>query len=146
MIEFINQFSFSNYGFVLLLGMVIAWFVTQTSKAFFHYPKSLGELFWETGHGPSSHVAPLVALLAMILFNDGISAMFVLAIALTGIVIRDALGVRYATGKNAQLLKKLLKKDLQKDVVVIPGHAVKEVLLGAIFGLVVGLAFALLFL
>ncbi len=133
--------SWFNEGFVLFIALFVSWFIAQFSKIFVAKPKSFIELFWHTGGGPSSHLAPLMTLLTMIFFWNGFTSFFVLAFALTAIVLRDAVGVRFAEGVNAQVLKKIVPKKYSKDVIVSRGHTPKDVVWGLTIGFVVATIF-----
>ncbi len=134
--------SLANGGLTLFLAVFISWFIAQMSKVFFGRPKSFLELVWHTGGGPSSHVAPLITLLVMVFCTEGFSVLFVLAFALTAIVLRDAVGVRFAEGANAQILKDIAPKKLKDAVIVAKGHTPQDIM----WGIAIGFAVATIFL
>ncbi len=134
--------DFSTFGFALFLAMVLSWLVSQGLKLFTSPKKSLKNLFYMSGNGPSSHVAPLVAIVLMLFFRDGFSPLFVISFALFAIVLRDSIGIRFASGNNADVLKESLKgKKLAHKVVVEHGHTVKELIAGCLIGACVALGF-----
>lgn len=139
--------TFSNFGVVLFVGIALSWLLSQGLKIFTSPKKTFSHVFFTSGLGPSSHVAPLVTLTVLILFHEGVSTLFVLSFALLAIVFRDSLGVRYAVGKNASVLKSSLKgKKLSREVVVEKGHSFKEIVAGCLIGLFVAVVFTMVFL
>lgn len=132
-------------GPLLFLGIALAFLVTQTSKALIQKPKNFFDLFWHTGGGPSSHVAPLVAMLVMTFGFEGFSPFFVLVFALTAIVLRDAVGVRFAEGMNAQVLKEIVPKKFKKQVIVARGHTPQDVAWGVAIGFAIGTILVIIF-
>jgi len=136
----IEQWWFSE-GIILFMALFVSWFIAQFSKLFFHKSKNVVDLFWQTGGGPSSHLSPLITLLVMVFFWEGMTPLFVLVFALTAIVLRDAVGVRFAEGVNAQVLKELAPARLKKRVIVANGHTMQDVLWGIAIGFVVATVF-----
>jgi acid phosphatase family membrane protein YuiD len=107
--------------------------------------------FWKTGGMPSSHSALAVSIATAIAFVEGAdTSIFVLALFFALVVIRDAMGVRRATGQQARVLN-LLGKELSSRL-DLPYHAVKEVhghsptevLVGGVLGFFIALAFCTL--
>jgi len=139
--------SFFDYGFILFISMAITWILSQGLKVFTAEKKTFQHIFYVSGTGPSSHVAPLITLATMIFLHDGFSPLFVLSFALLAIVLRDSLGVRFASGKNAEILRDSLKgKKLAKEVIIERGHTVKEIVAAVLIGLIVALSMSVWFL
>lgn len=97
---------------------------------------------------PSSHTAVVMSLTTMIGKNEGTnSAIFALALIFSLVVMYDAAGVRRAAGKQAKLLNKLIETpnlsgvQVSEKLVEVLGHSPKEVIVGAIVGIGVGLIF-----
>jgi len=124
-----------------------SWFVAQSIKV------ALGVLrekrfnfkwFVGTGGFPSSHVAGVTGLATAIAFSDGVaSSLFTVTLMFAIVVICDAQGVRYSTGKQAEILNKMLddiywqkqiKEDRLKEFV---GHTPVQVIAGMIVGFIV---------
>lgn len=125
-------------GFWILVSVVVAFFIAQLSKSFWIKPKSFYDLFFRSGGMPSSHTAPITALAGSIFIVEGLSTSFVIAFILMIVVMRDALGVRFATGRNARVLKRFIGKNkLSKDVVLVDGHTPLQVFTGFLIGLAV---------
>lgn len=90
----------------------------------------------KSGGMPSGHAASMVALTVVIGAQTGIKTpLFMLAVAITMIVLYDAMNVRYAVGENAKILAKMAQKEAPK---VVEGHTLMEVIAGAALGLAIG--------
>ena len=97
---------------------------------------------------PSSHSAVVVALCTMVGKEYGInSAIFGIAVIFAFVVMYDAAGVRRAAGKQAKLLNKIIETpgltsvEVSEKLVEVLGHTPKQVLVGALIGLIAGLIF-----
>jgi acid phosphatase family membrane protein YuiD len=133
----------------ILWTSVAAWVVAQTVKVMLGVIREKRFNFrWFVGTGgmPSSHVAGAAALSTSIGVTYGFdSAICALAILFTLIVMFDAQGVRRSSGKQAEILNKILddiywkKKMDEKKLKEFLGHTPVEVLAGAALGIVVSL-------
>ena len=128
----------------------LAWFIAQGFKfitSFFMFKKFDFRRWFGSGGMPSSHAAYVTSLAAVIGKTQGAdSAAFGLAIALSFIVMHDAVGVRQAAGKQAKLLNSLMSthfsgEDFNEKLKELLGHKPLEVLIGAILGITIGLNF-----
>lgn len=97
---------------------------------------------------PSSHSAIVCSLAVLIGKSQGFdSPIFALSLVFAAVVMYDAAGVRRAAGKQAKLLNKIVETpnlspvQVQERLVEVLGHSPKEVLVGAIIGIIVGLVF-----
>ena len=127
-------------GVWLGLVVVAAWLCAQTLKILFHNGTPGEPWWWRTGGFPSSHTAPASALAIGIFLVEGFSTLFVFSVVFLVAIIRDAVGVRYATGINGQLLQKFMGKDkLAKKVIVEQGHTLIQTLAGFLVGAAVAL-------
>jgi acid phosphatase family membrane protein YuiD len=110
-------------------------------------------LTWSTGGMPSSHSALVAAMATSAAFAEGLgSNVFVITFFFAMVIIRDALGVRRATGLQAKALNRLgrdvaarFKTDWE-CVKEIQGHSPFEVGVGIALGIVVACAFRFLLL
>ena len=100
---------------------------------------------------PSSHAALVACLSISIGFHSGFdSDVFVLALCLYLITVRDAVGVRRSSGVQGKVLnvigRALSEKGLVEYIPVkeVQGHAPMEVVIGSLLGFINGLAFAVL--
>ena len=101
-----------------------------------------------TGGMPSTHAAGVTALSTVIGFQTGFdSPLFAACVAFTVITLFDAQGVRRWSGRQAQLLNRMMediyfKRRIQEQrLKELLGHTPVEVLAGVAVGLVTGLAF-----
>lgn len=105
---------------------------------------------WQTlvssGGMPSAHSAFVISLCTALYLDQGITPLFVASCVFSLIIIRDAMGIRRAAGEHAKLLNMLLreikkKKPLPaKQVKVLLGHTLTQVIAGCTMGLAVTLA------
>lgn len=100
-----------------------------------------------TGGMPSTHAAGVTALSLSIGFQTGFdSPLFAIAIAFTVITLFDAQGVRRWSGRQGQVLNKMMediyfKRRIQEQrLKELLGHSPMEVLAGMGVGLVTALA------
>ena len=96
-----------------------------------------------TGGMPSTHAAGVSALSTNIGFQHGFdSALFAMAVAFTIIILFDAQGVRRWSGRQAQILNKMMedmyfKRRIQEQrLKELLGHTPMEVLAGMAVGIV----------
>jgi len=124
---------------------ISAWFITQTLKVIIGVIRERRFDFrWFVGTGgmPSSHAATVSALATSVGLYVGFdSVQFAISVAFAIVVIFDAQGVRRATGKQAELLNKMLddiywKHRIQEDrLKELLGHAPIEVFVGIALGI-----------
>ena len=139
----------TEYKYIIM--PILVWVFIQLFKFIydlvttkkFNFKRILG-----AGGMPSSHSAVVVALCTMIGKNYGInSALFGLSVVFAFVVMYDAAGVRRAAGKQAKLLNKIVETpgltgvQMHEKLVEVLGHSPKEVIVGALIGLIVGLVF-----
>ncbi len=126
-----------------------AWVIAQSIKValgVFREKRFNFRWFIGTGGMPSSHAAGVSALSTSIGMTYGFdSALFAIVLTFTLIVVFDAQGVRLATGKQAEILNKMLddiywKKKMDEDQLKeLIGHTPVEVFAGVILGILVSL-------
>ena len=136
---------------------MVSWFFSQITKgiiALFHirtknFREVLETVFWRTGGMPSSHAAVVASMTAAVAFHEGLgSNLFAVSLWVAMVVMRDAMGVRRASGLQARalnLLGKLASEKLGFDfhpVKEIQGHAPLEVIVGALLGIFISAAYA----
>jgi acid phosphatase family membrane protein YuiD len=133
----------------VLMVTFLAWFIAQTIKV------ALGVLrthrfdfrwFIGTGGMPSAHAAGSSALAVVVGFDYGfVTPLFALAAVFAIVTMFDAQGVRRSSGKQAQLLNKILddiywKGKIQEDrLKELLGHTPVEVFMGSIIGILLAL-------
>ncbi len=94
-----------------------------------------------SGGMPSSHVATSMALWTVILLIDGpLSGLFGVATLFVLIVAHDAVRVRRSSGEQGAAVIQLIKETKSKAIIprVAKGHTLPEVVVGALFGAVLG--------
>lgn len=130
-----------------LVAIAVAWVVAQGCKFLIAAVKKNGAIdyrqLYTSGNMPSSHSATVIALLTVIGMKNGVNgALFGIATLLAAIVMYDAIMVRRSTGEQGAAIHALIKE--QKSSVTVPrsakGHEPLEVAVGALIGLIVGLA------
>ncbi len=137
-----------------LICAVIGWLLAQILKFFlcWYLEKSINwRRIWGSGGMPSSHTAFTVALMLSTGLTEGFNTTaFAIAFALMVIVVYDAMGVRYETGKQGAVLNQILnelfvegKPLTDERLKELVGHSPVEVLGGALTGIIVILIFYL---
>jgi len=139
------QFS-RNY---VALSIVSAWILAQAIKVFLGVIREKRFNFrWFVGTGglPSSHAAGVTALASSVGLYAGFnSGVFAIVLLFAVVVLSDAQGVRRASGKQAEILNKILddiywKKKIQEDrLKELLGHTPIEILAGVAIGIFVSL-------
>lgn len=136
----------------ILICAAVAWLVAQVFKTLIDWRINRSFDFrrlFSNGGMPSAHTASVVALTLMIAFREGLgSTAFALSFVLTAIVINDAVGVRYQTGKQGKVINKILQKVLvegepltDETLKELVGHTPTEAFFGAVIGLIVPIFF-----
>ena len=143
---------FSNY---LLMSAVVAWLLAQIIKIFTGVYRdrhvSLSVLLFSTGGMPSSHSASVLGLTTAAALQEGFgSTAFAICGILSIIVIIDAMGVRYETGKQSKMLNKIVKEmftdteNAETHFKEFIGHTPLQVVCGAITGFAVAMLMSLI--
>jgi len=150
MVQFWEHFKqlFTNYVF---LSALISWFLAQLIKVIIGLFTKRGEnifkIFFSTGGMPSSHSSSVLGLCMATGIQEGLgSAVFAATFVLAGIVMTDASGVRYQTGQQNIILKRITHKLFSEDANEINaglkelvGHTHAQVYAGAALGLAVAI-------
>ena len=93
-------------------------------------------LFDGMGGMPSTHSALVSSLSTIIYLNYGMeSPLTSIAIIFSLIVIYDSMGIRYESGRQAQLLNRLTDSNLKEQL----GHKPLETLVGVFLGIVLAI-------
>lgn len=136
----------------ILISAVLGWTIAQVLKTLIHlyFTKSfVAERLVGSGGMPSSHSATVCALSTAALIQYGVQSYeFAMASIFAIVVMYDAIGVRRETGIQAQIInemmdlfnsmnKELSREDKLKEFV---GHTPIQVLVGAILGILIGIA------
>jgi acid phosphatase family membrane protein YuiD len=139
--------TISSLCFAQILKMIVFVFSHRHKKIW----EAIETAIWRTGGMPSSHSAIVSSLTTSAGFSEGVSSnLFAFSLIFSLVVIRDALGVRRATGVHAKALNNLGKQVSEKTgiefhaVKEIQGHTPLEVLVGALLGFFIAAGYALL--
>ena len=136
----------NNY---VMASAFIAWFAAQIIKVIIglfdkEERRNLFSVMFSTGGMPSSHSSAVTALCISCAIMEGLgSPLFAITFVLAGVVMIDASGVRYETGKQAQIINKITKKlfsenseEVNAGLKELVGHTPFQVLMGSILGFV----------
>ena len=128
---------------VIILVSWIGSHIIKEIAYIYRYKKfSWYTLFFETGGMPSSHAATVSAITMGVLMQEGFGALFWACLVFSGVVIRDAMGVRKSVSDQAILLNKLLgKARLHEKVSIVLGHTPLQVFVGVMLGMGVAIGF-----
>ena len=141
-----NFFSEILSNEILLISMFSCFFA-QFIKIFTGDEKriQLSRIF-SSGGMPSSHSSFVTTLTTLVGIDKGFdSTEFAIAAVFSLIVMYDASGVRRAVGKQAAILNQILddvhhgKRIQQEKLKELVGHTPKEVISGAILGVIIAL-------
>ncbi|MBW2991918.1 divergent PAP2 family protein [Candidatus Woesearchaeota archaeon] len=136
----------------LLIGVIVTIVLAQIIKVITNAARG-NKLSWDIlvygiGGMPSTHAAVVTCLTVSVLILEGISYLFVVSVVFSLLIIRDAMGVRYATGEQAKVINDLERTVWKKERVKLKesiGHTPSQVIMGIILGLIVALATVYLF-
>lgn len=129
----------------------LSWFSVQLIKFITDIIKNKKinlKVLVASGGMPSSHSSIVTTLMTMIGLNEGFnSILFAIAFVFGMIVMYDAAGVRRAAGKQAGILNQLIysnqvKVDTNEKLKELIGHTPKQVFVGALWGIALGIIFA----
>ena len=128
-----------------LVCAVCAWLAAQVIKFFLYWAlekKIDWRRAWGSGGMPSAHTAFVLALTVALGIENGFqSPVFAVSFALMSVVIYDAMGVRYETGKQGKIINRILeelfvegKPLTDEKLKELVGHSPLEVLGGILTG------------
>jgi acid phosphatase family membrane protein YuiD len=114
---------------------------------------NIATLLFSTGGMPSSHSAVVCALsTASVILLGWDAPVTAVCLALAVIVMIDASGVRYETGRQAKILNKLIvelfspentPKEFNTKLKELVGHTPIQVAMGAVFGVLAAIILAI---
>ncbi|MFE4200635.1 divergent PAP2 family protein [Aneurinibacillus aneurinilyticus] len=126
----------------------IGWFVAGVMKFCVNYLRFGSEARDRIGNGgfPSNHTTIMTTTVMLIGFREGFATpMFGLGVAVTYIVIIDAMGLRRHVGRHATHLNRMNEKEkTYKKLRESMGHNGIEVLGGLVLGSLLGYVLSLL--
>ena len=135
------------FFFIILLISIFSCFLAQFIKIFTGKEKRIDfKRIIISGGMPSSHSSFVTSLAMLVGFDKGFaSTEFAITAVFAIIVMYDASGVRRAVGKQAEILNQIVddffhgKFDQHKKLKELVGHTPKEVLFGALLGIIIGI-------
>lgn len=146
---FVNFYTQYRY----LIVPFFTWFGIQLFKIIWDFvatKKFNIRRLWGSGGMPSAHSAVVISITTMIGKSQGItSPMFAVCFVFALVVLYDACGVRYETGKQAHVLNEIMRNpdfeienlNLNGKLEELVGHTPVQVFIGALIGLIIGLIF-----
>jgi uncharacterized protein len=144
MIDVVNQLLNNP---MLISGLGAMWFA-QFIKVpiwFIVTGRWSWHLMFDPGGMPSSHAALVCATTLSIGMHEGFNTgVFAISFAISSIVLYDAAGVRRQAGYHAQKINMIFDELLsghpvtQETLKEVIGHTPRQVIVGAIVGLIVG--------
>ncbi len=133
----------------VFIATVCAWATAQVIKVILGVRREKRFNFkwlFSSGGMPSSHVSMSTCLTTSIGMYYGFdSGLFIMALAFASVTMFDAQGVRRHSGKQAEILNRMLEdiyahKGLQeKRLKELVGHTPVEVYVGVFIGIVIGI-------
>ena len=131
----------------ILLISIFSCFLAQFLKIFTGKEKKFDfKRIIISGGMPSSHSSFVTSLAMLVGFDKGFaSTEFAITAVFAIFVMYDASGVRRAVGKQAEILNQIVddffhgKFDQHKKLKELVGHTPKEVLFGALLGIIIGI-------
>jgi acid phosphatase family membrane protein YuiD len=134
------------FGNHILQAALFSYLIGGILKVLFYYlgrGKIELKMLFRTGGMPSTHTATVTAMTSTIYMLEGVSNLFIVCFIVSLVIISDALGVRRAAGKQAQLLNDIVGefqytgKFKTKKLYELLGHTPQQVLGGLILGILV---------
>jgi len=144
-----NNNLLANSAFIsAMLAFLIAQFLKPFVNVLFER-RFVWHLLFSTGGMPSSHTAGVIALVTSIGLTYGVGTVyFAISATFASITIHDAMGIRRAAGKQAEVINEWSRilSDIHNEGQFTPenlktmlGHSFSQILGGTILGLVIGL-------
>lgn len=136
----------------MVISAGLSWFAAQIIKVFtgmFRERRfSVLTLLFSNGGMPSSHSACVSALFTASAIEYGpASSQFAICLIMAIVVMGDAAGVRYETGKQAKIINGIVKELFSKDpekvntgLKELVGHTPFQVFIGALLGVMIAVA------
>ena len=135
------------YIVVPITTIIVCQFIKFFVEAFITKKFNIDRLLNGAGGMPSSHSSFVTSLTTIIGLNEGFdSVFFAISLIFSLVVMYDAMGVRYETGKQAEILNVLVKgnKTFKEKTILLKekvGHMPIEVFCGCILGILVASLF-----
>lgn len=138
----------SNYKYILIpfITLVLCQITKFIVESIRKKELVWGRLFNGSGGMPSTHTSFCTSITLLIGLNLGFdSSLFAVCLVFSCVVMYDAMGLRYESGKQAEMINDLLdevfKKEKFEHLKEQLGHKPIEVLGGVIFGVLSAVIF-----
>lgn len=138
-----------KYIFIIvsITSLVISQIIKFLVEAIKYKKINIIRLLDGSGGMPSSHSALVSSLTTTILLIYGIdSPLFGISLVFSIVVMYDAMGIRYETGKQAEVINEIAEKiklfDVRREIIKLKeqvGHKPIEVLAGMLLGIVISI-------
>ena len=86
---------------------------------------------------PSTHSALVASICTIIYLDFGVSPLFAVTLIFSLVVIYDSMGIRYESGKQAEVINDIAGSDLNEKI----GHRPIETLAGTFLGVFISILF-----
>lgn len=139
-----NEYKYLIVPIIAWLSVQFIKFITDTLKN----KKINLKVLVASGGMPSSHSSVVTSLMTMVGVNEGFDSIFFAISFVFGLIVMyDAAGVRRAAGKQAGILNQLIysnqvKVNTNEKLKELIGHTPKQVFVGALWGIFLGIIFA----
>ena len=110
----------------------ISQFIKIMIEYIIHKKISISRFIDGMGGMPSTHSALVSSISTLIYLECGISSLFAVTLIFSLIVIYDSMGIRYESGKQAEIINEMAGSNLEEKI----GHRPIEVLMGTILGVI----------
>ena len=114
-------------------------FLSQCIKVLFEFIRykkiSFNRFVDGMGGMPSTHSALVSSICTVIYMDFGISPLFAVTLIFSLVVIYDSMGIRYESGKQAEIINDIAGSNLEEMI----GHKPIETLAGIFLGLAVSI-------
>ena len=122
------------YFFIPFVVAILSQLVKVIIEYIKYHKLDVTRFFDGMGGIPSTHSALVSSLTTLMYLYYGIfSSIFSVTLIFSLIVIYDSMGIRYESGKQAEIINEKLGTDLKEKL----GHKPIETLIGVIFGVIV---------
>lgn len=117
---------------IIPFGAAIFSQIIKIFIEFIRYKKiSINRFVDGMGGMPSTHSALVSSISTIIYLDFGISPLFAVTLIFSLIVIYDSMGIRYESGKQAEVINDMAGSNLEEKI----GHKPIEVFVGTMFGI-----------
>lgn len=117
--------------------------VSQCIKVFIEFIRykkiSVNRFIDGMGGMPSTHSALVASISTIIYLDFGISPLFAVTLIFSLIVIYDSMGIRYESGKQAEIINDMAGSNLEEKIGHKPIEVFAGILLGILFALIVSI-------